>query len=86
MDAVKLDIFTTLTRRDDEKAPKTATLNIAATQRLIIAYQQRKISNLTATLYTQQLSGEVSDQVFRNLQMLIHTHCKLKPCLWADSL
>jgi hypothetical protein len=86
VNAAKLDIFTTLTRRGDPKAPKTATLNIAATQRLLIAYQQRKISSLTATLYTQLLSDEATDQVLRNLLVLTHTHCKLTPCSQVEYL
>jgi hypothetical protein len=86
VNAAKLDIFTTLTRSGDDKAPKTATLNIAATQRLIIAYQQRRITSLAATIYTKSLSEEASNQVFGSLLQLIHTHCKSMSCLQPECL
>jgi hypothetical protein len=69
-------IFTTLTRSSDDKAPKTATLNIAATQRLVLAYQQRKISKLAAKLYSQSISDIESDAVCVELRELIHKYCE----------
>jgi hypothetical protein len=80
VDAAKLHTFKTLTHSGDDKAPKTATLNIAATQRLVLAYQQRKISRVAAQLYVEQLSEEGADTVFDNLARLIHTNCKSASC------
>jgi hypothetical protein len=74
--AAKLDVFTTLTRRGDANAPKTATLNIAAAQRLVLAHQQWKISQIAAELYTRPLSDGDSDILSDVLQKLIRTHCK----------
>jgi hypothetical protein len=76
INAAKLDVFTTLTRREDNKAPKTAALNIAAAQRLVLAHQQWKISQVTAELYTRQLSDGDWDILSDVLQKLIRTHCK----------
>jgi hypothetical protein len=75
-DAAKLEIFTTLTRSGDDKAPKTATLNIASTQRLVLAYQQRKISKWAANLYIQSISDIESGAVCVELRELIHEYCE----------
>ena len=77
INAAKLDVFTTLTRKKDNKTPKSATLNIAAAQRLVLAHQQWKISQVAAELYTRQLSDGDSDMLSDVLQKLIRTHCKL---------
>ena len=79
-DAAKLDIFTTLTRSGDDKAPKTATLNIATAQRLVIAYQQRRIAEETSKLYKQQPPVHTDAYVFGKLASYIRTHCKLASC------
>jgi hypothetical protein len=80
VNAAKLDIFTTLTRSGDDNAPKTATLNIAATQRLVLAYQQKKISAATAILYTPAPPS----YVFEDLGTLIHIYCKSASHLQAE--
>jgi hypothetical protein len=85
-DAAKLEIFTTLTRSGDDKAPKTATLNIAATQRLVLAYQQREISKAAAKLYTESLSDAESDAVCEQLRELIHKHCESASCLSSGTI
>jgi hypothetical protein len=85
-DAAKLEIFTTLTRSGDDKAPKTATLNIAATQRLVFAYQQREISKAAAKLYTESLSDAESDAVCEQLRELIHKHCESASCLSSGTI
>jgi hypothetical protein len=73
-------VFTTLTRSGDDSAPKTATLNIAATQRLVLAFPQREIAKVAARLYTHQLSTTESNEVCKQLRELIHTHCELAFC------
>jgi hypothetical protein len=78
--AAKLDIFTTLTRRDDKNAPKTATLNIAATQRLVLAYLQLRFANEAAKLYDGQLTDGQAETVVSDLAENIHTYCKLALC------
>jgi hypothetical protein len=85
-DAAKLEIFTTLTRSGDDQAPKTATLNIAATQRLVLAYQQREISRAAAKLYTESLSDAESDAVCEQLRELIHKHCESASCLSSGTI
>lgn len=84
VNAAKLDIFTTLTRSGDDKAPKTATLNIAAAQRLLLAYQQREIATVATRLYDQQLYQYQLDGVCDQLMKLIHEHCKSASCLQTN--
>ena len=84
VDAAKLDIFTTLTRSCDDKAPKTATLNIAAAQRLIVANWQRKIAIQVAELYNKQLSRSHLSHALSNLSKFTHAHCKLVSCGQAE--
>lgn len=74
VNAAKLEIFTTFTRRGNDKAPKTATLNIAATQRLVLAYQQREIASVAAELYLHP-DGEAPDDIVRRLRKRIHAYC-----------
>lgn len=76
-DAAKLEIFTTLTRSGDDKAPKTATLNIAATQRLIVANGQQIVANEVAQLYDEKLNGWHPGLALSNLSKFIYAHCKL---------
>lgn len=45
VNAAKIDLFTTTTRTTDDKKPKTAALNIATAQRLVLADLQHDIAN-----------------------------------------
>jgi hypothetical protein len=83
LDAAKLDVFTTLTRSGDEKAPKTATLNIAATQRLVLGYQRRNITSLVARLYART-DGEAPDIIITSLREQIHDYCTSASGLQAE--
>jgi hypothetical protein len=74
LEAAQRDVFTTLTRSDDRYRPKTATLNIAATQRLVIAHQQRDISAQAAKLYAHH-DGETLDAIVDRLRGQIHDYC-----------
>ena len=85
VNAAKLEIFTTFTRRGNDKAPKTATLNIAATQRLVLAYQQRRIASVAAELYLHP-DGEDPDDIVRRLKKRIHGYCKSTFCSWSKAL
>lgn len=74
LDAARIDVFKTLTRSGDRHIPKTATLNIAATQRLVIAQQQRDISIQVAKLYAYH-DVEASDAIVDRLREHVRNYC-----------
>lgn len=75
IDAAKTNLFVTLTRTDDDNAPKTATLNIATAQRLLLAgYQQRLTKVLHEVMTTED--DEHAQVAWKSMDTLLYNYCK----------
>lgn len=75
IDAAKTNLFVTLTRTGDDNAPKTATLNIATAQRLLLAgYQQRLTKVLHEVITTED--DERAQVAWKSMDTLLYNYCK----------
>lgn len=72
--AAKFRMFNTYTRKGRSDAPKTATLNIAAAQRLVIAKLQKDIIDDVSRIY----AGEPASAPARDLEYSIPQYCTLR--------
>lgn len=68
-DAAKVEIFYTLTKKEDREKPKIAVLNIAALQRLPLHKLQQQIAEETKGIYSSQTDYEYKGDV-------LHSYCK----------
>lgn len=79
--AAKIDLFTTTTRRKDDRKPKTAALNIATAQRLVLADLQHDI----AARAEDVLSDRADSMSIESLGRSIKDYCRsISPCGRSD--
>jgi hypothetical protein len=76
LDAAKTDLFITLTRKSDRGAPKTATLNLATAQRLVLSNIQRKLVARAYKLWTISDNGQVEDELLA-LETELADYCEM---------
>lgn len=75
---LRSDIFSTLTSKENPYKPKTASLNIAAAQRLVLAQSQFDIAEKVATLYNANITSNLLPaETMENLRMDIQKYCLL---------
>ncbi|GAB7334730.1 hypothetical protein MBLNU13_g06662t1 [Cladosporium sp. NU13] len=73
VDAAKIDLFTTTTRTADDTKPKTAALNIATAQRLVLADLQHDIAFLAEVILSMDGLAEPND--IKNLGRSVKEYC-----------
>ena len=76
VNAAKKELFTTTERRKDERKPKTAALNIAAAQRLVLADLQHDIAILAEVILSMDKLAEPND--IKNLGRSIKEYCRFQ--------
>lgn len=76
INAAKKDLFTTTRRRNDERKPKTAALNIATAQRLVLADLQHDIASLAEVILSMDKLAEPND--IKNLGRSIKEYCRFQ--------
>lgn len=76
VDAANIDLFVTLTRSDDTLAPKTAALNLATAQRLVLANYQRRITESAHKVMTTN-ADDSAEETLAELDRLLLCYCKL---------
>ena len=73
-DAARTQLFVTLTRRHDAEAPKTAALNIATAQRLLLAEFQRRLIESCHEILTVD-KKESAIETLATLRKLLDGYC-----------
>jgi hypothetical protein len=76
IEAAKIDLFVTLRRSTDDTAPKTATLNLATAQRLVLADFQRKITKTLHEVITTN-DKRSAEEAVKLLNIQLYRYCKL---------
>jgi len=75
IDSAKTNLFVTLTRTDNDNAPKTAALNLATAQRLVLAGYQHQITETLYKAITLEDKDDAADEL-RLLNTQLHEYCK----------
>jgi hypothetical protein len=85
IDAARTQLFVTLTRRRDAQAPKTATLNLATAQRLVLADFQRQITETCHDIVTAE-KNTIATDALKVLDLLLDNYCMkiASPCAVLD--
>ena len=81
IDAARTQLFVNLTRRHDAQAPKTATLNLASAQRLVLANIQRQITETCHEIVTTE-KKTIATNALKTLGELLDGYCMkiASPC------
>jgi len=74
IDAARTRLFITLTWSRDAQAPKTATLNLATAQRLVLADVQRRITKKSHEIVTTDKRESATDAL-KELDVLLDGYC-----------
>lgn len=72
--AARTQLFVTLTRSRDAQAPKTATLNLATAQRLVLADAQRRLTQSCHEIHTVD-KKEIAIDTLATLRELMNGYC-----------
>ena len=85
IDAARTQLFVTLTRRHGAQSPKTATLNLATAQRLVLADFQRQITETCHEIVTTK-KNTIATDALRVLDSLLDNYCMkiASPCAVLD--
>jgi hypothetical protein len=75
IDAARVDLFFTLTRKGNPKIPKTAALNLATAQRLVLAEHQRRITETCHMIMTADDDMRAQSLLLR-LDKGLHYYCE----------